>query len=226
MRVLMIEDEFYMAEAIMQILRKHHYSVDLAQDGEYGIDCALTGIYDLIVLDIMLPKVNGIEVLRTLREERITIPIILLTARDAPEEKIQGLDAGADDYLAKPFHPGELLARIRALGRRKAEWIEGGVLTFGDLKLDPQTLKCSCSGHEISLSLKEAQILEMLIKNSPRIVSKENLIEKLWGYDTEAEGNRVEIHISLLRKKLAQLHTQTLIRTIRHVGYVLRNEKE
>lgn len=188
MRVLMIEDEIYMAEAIMQILRKHHYSVDLAQDGEYGLDCVLTGIYDLIVLDIMLPKMDGIEVLRRLRGEGIAIPVILLTARDAPEEKIQGLDNGADDYLAKPFHPGELLARIRALGRRTPTWIPDGALTYEDLRLDLQTLTCSCHGQEILLPLKEAQILEMLIKSSSRIVSKENIIEKLWGYDTEAEG--------------------------------------
>lgn len=226
MRVLMIEDEIYMAEAIKQVLRKHHYSVDLAHDGEYGLDCAITGIYDLIILDIMLPKLDGIEVLRRLRAEGITIPVILLTARDAPEEKVQGLDNGADDYLAKPFYTGELLARIRALGRRTPAWIPDGILTYEDLRLDMQTLTCSCYDQDTLLSLKEAQILEMLIKSSPRIVSKDNIIEKLWGYETEAEGNRVETHISLLRKKLVQLHTQASIRTVRHVGYVLRNEKE
>ncbi|WP_026021266.1 response regulator transcription factor [Paenibacillus senegalensis] len=226
MRVLMIEDEIYMAEAIKQVLRKHHYSVDLAHDGEYGLDCAITGIYDLIILDIMLPKLDGIEVLRRLRAEGITIPVILLTARDAPEEKVQGLDNGADDYLAKPFHTGELLARIRALGRRTPALIPDGILTYGDLCLDMQTLTCSCYDQDILLPLKEAQILEMLIKSSPRIVSKANIIEKLWGYETEAEGNRVETHISLLRKKLVHLPTQASIRTVRHVGYVLRNEKE
>ncbi|MBW4081985.1 response regulator transcription factor [Paenibacillus sp. S150] len=226
MRVLMIEDEKYMAEAIAQVLRKHHYSVDLAYDGENGLDFAVTGIYDLIILDIMLPKLDGIQVLRRLRDEGIAIPVILLTARDAPEDKVRGLDTGADDYLAKPFHTGELLARIRALGRRTPEWLRDGVLSCADLELNPQTLICSCNGEEIQLPLKEAQVLELLMKSSPRIVSKEHMIDKLWGYDTEAEGNRVEIHISLLRKKLNRLQTKVSIETVRHAGYVLRQRRD
>lgn len=226
MRILMIEDETYMAEAIAQVLRKHHYSVDLAYDGEYGLDCALSGIYDLIILDIMLPRLDGLQVLRKLRDEGIATPVILLTARDAPEDKVQGLDTGADDYLAKPFHTGELLARIRALGRRTPEWLRDGVLSCGDLEWNPQTYACSCKGKEIQLPLKEGQLLELLIKNSPRIVSKEQMIEKLWGFETEAEGNRVEIHISLLRKKLNSLRTKASIETIRHAGYVLRQRRD
>jgi len=224
MRVLMVEDEKYMAEAIAQVLKKHNYSVDLAFHGEDGLDCGLSGIYDIIILDIMLPKMDGISVLKELRKNRIETPVILLTARGEIEDKVRGLDSGADDYLAKPFHTDELLARLRALGRRKTELINDGILQYGDIKLNPHTLQLACGGKEITLTLKESQLLELLIIRKGMIVSKENIIEKLWGYDTDAEENRVEIHVSLLRKKLGQLDSEVYIHTIRGAGYVLKSK--
>jgi two-component system response regulator ArlR len=226
MRILMVEDEKYLAEAVAQVLKKNHYSVDLEFDGESGLDCGLSGIYDIIILDIMLPRLDGIRVLKELRKNGIKTPVILLTARSETEDKVRGLDSGADDYLAKPFHTEELMARLRALGRRKPEFIDDGILTCGDIGLNPFTLILNRDKAEIKLTLKEAQLLELLIKRSGRIVSKETIIEKLWGYDTEAEDNNVEIHISLLRKKLNRLGAEAFIRTIRGAGYILNTKKD
>ncbi len=222
MRILMVEDEKYMAEAVAQILKKNNYSVDLAFDGEYGLDCAISNIYDMIILDIMLPKMDGIQVLQELRKQKLSTPVILLTARGETEDKVKGLDCGADDYLAKPFHTDELLARLRALGRRQAEILPDGIQKYGDIALNPHTLLLTCGNRDVYLSLKESQILELLIKRASMVLSKEIIIEKLWGYDTEAEENRVEIHISLLRKKLVKLCSCVSIRTIRGAGYILQ----
>lgn len=228
MRILMVEDERYMAEAVAQVLKQNHYSVDLEQNGDDGLDSGLSGIYDIIILDIMLPKMDGISVLKALRRNDIETPVILLTARGETEDKIRGLDSGADDYLAKPFHTDELLARLRALGRRKSELINDGILKYGNIELNPLTLLLCCGSKEIKLTLKESQLLELLIKRNSMILSKENIIEKLWGYDTKAEDNHVEIHVSFLRKKLNQLESNVSIRTIRGAGYVLNtvNERE
>lgn len=226
MRLLMVEDEKYMAEAVAQVLKKNNYSVDLVYNGEDGLDYGLSGIYDIIILDIMLPKMDGLSILKELRKNGIETPCILLTARGEIEDKVCGLDSGADDYLAKPFHTDELLARLWALGRRNTELINDGVLTYGDIKLNPHTLQLKCGSKEIALTLKESQLLELLIKRKGMLVSKENIIEKLWGYDTDAEDNRVEIHISLLRKKMAQLNCGVYIHTIRGAGYVLKTEKD
>lgn len=226
MRILMVEDEKYMAEAVAQVLKKNHYSVDLEYDGEAGLDCGLSGIYDIIVLDIMLPGRDGISVLKELRRNGIETPVILLTARGGTEDKVRGLDSGADDYLAKPFHTDELLARLRALGRRKTELMQGGILKYGDMELNPLSLRLGCGSGEVMLTLKESQLLELLMKRNNMIVSKESIIEKLWGYDTDAEDNRVEIHVSLLRKKLAQLESGVSIRAVRGAGYVLKAAKD
>jgi len=226
MRILMVEDEKYMAEAVVEVLKKNHYSVDLAYDGEYGLDCGFSNIYDIIILDIMLPKMDGIKVLKELRKNGIETPVILLTARGATEDKVRGLDSGADDYLAKPFHTDELLARLRALGRRKTELLNDGILKYGDIELNPLTLMLACGNKEIKLTLKESQSLELLINRNSMIISKTIIIEKLWGYDTDAEDNRVEIHISLLRKKLNNLESDVSILTIRGVGYVLKFVKD
>ncbi|NMA66430.1 response regulator transcription factor [Schnuerera ultunensis] len=226
MRLLMVEDEKYMVEAVAQVLKKNNYSIDLAYNGEDGLDCGLSGIYDIIILDIMLPKMDGISVLKELRKNGIETPVILLTARGETEDKVRGLDSGADDYLAKPFHTDELLARLRALGRRKTELVNDGILKYGDIKLNPHTLQLECGSKEIVLTLKESQLLELLIKRKGMIVSKENIIVKLWGYDTDAEDNRVEIHVSLLRKKLAQLDSDVYIHTIRGAGYILKTIRD
>jgi len=221
MRILMVEDEKYMARAVAEILKKNNYTVDLSHDGETGLDNALSGIYDIIILDIMLPKVNGLAILKEIRSTGIDAPVILLTAKGQLEDKIKGLDLGADDYLAKPFHTDELLARLRALTRRKPEFVTDGVLSFGSLRLNPNTLMLSCGSRAIELKLKEAQILELLIANMKQVVSKNTIIEKVWGYDTEAEDNHVQIHISRLRKAMSKIKSGTDIRTIRGAGYTL-----
>lgn len=225
MRILMVEDEKYIAKAIAEVLKKNHYTVDLAYDGEQGLDCALSAIYDMIILDIMMPKMDGLTVLKKLREQHIDTAIILLTARDQIEDKIKGLDCGADDYLAKPFHTDELLARLRALGRRKAEYIHHGILNYGDLELSPQSLILKQGKYEVKLQLKEFQLLEFLMQNPDLTLSKETIIEKVWGYDSNAEDNHAEKLISLLRKKFSKIRTVVSIQTIRGIGYTLRKGK-
>lgn len=226
MRILMVEDEKYMAEAIEQVLKKNNYSVDLAFDGEYGLDCGLSGIYDIIILDIMLPKMDGIGVLKELRKNGIEVPVILLTAKGETDDKVIGLDSGADDYLAKPFKTEELMARLRALSRRKNELIKDNILQYTDIELNPLTLNLSCGSKEFKLTLKECQLLELLIKRKDIIISKDSIIEKLWGYETCAEDNNVEVYISFLRKKLSRIKSQVIIQTVRGAGYVLNTAKD
>lgn len=221
MRILIVEDEIHLVEALAQILRKNNYTVDTANDGESGLDNALTDIYDLIILDIMLPKVDGITILRNIRQEGLSTPIILLTAKGEISDKVAGLDSGADDYLAKPFATEELLARIRAMSRRKGEVLQDNTLKFGDIQLNPTTLKLSKGNKEIKLILKESELLEFLISRKNMTTSKEMIIEKIWGFDSEVEHNHVEVYISFLRKKLSFLNSEVKINTVRGVGYVL-----
>jgi len=223
MRLLMVEDEKYTARAVAEILRKNNYSVDLAHNGEDGLDYALTAVYDIIILDIMLPKMDGMTILQEIRNAKIDAPVILLTAKGQIEDKVKGLDYGADDYLAKPFHTDELLARLRALHRRKPELNIGGIVSFGDIQFSPHTLIMKCGKNETTLKLKEAQLLELLIDNRNIVVSKNAIIERIWGYDTDAEDNHVEIHISRLRKQLSKIKSQTSINTIRGAGYIIDN---
>ncbi|SDZ08199.1 DNA-binding response regulator, OmpR family, contains REC and winged-helix (wHTH) domain [Evansella caseinilytica] len=221
MRVLLVEDERRMAEAIGQVLKKNNYSVDLAHDGEYGLDCALSGIYDMIVLDIMLPKLDGISLLMELRQHRIFTPVILLTAKGETEDKVRGLDSGADDYLAKPFQTEELLARMRALGRRQGELLHENILRYGDIELNPHTLDLKCREKSFRLTLKEAQLLELLLKHSGMILPTATIIEKLWGFETDTEDRHVQVYVSFLRKKLVQLESAVKIKSVRGKGYVL-----
>jgi DNA-binding response OmpR family regulator len=221
MRILIAEDEVHLAEAVSQILKKHNYSVDMVHDGRSGLDYALSGIYDLLLLDIMMPEMDGITVLKKLRSEGNHTPVILLTAKGEISDKVTGLDYGADDYIAKPFATEELLARIRAALRRKGEVVPEDGLKFGDIELNTTQLKLSVQGKEIKLNLKENELLELLITRKQAITSKEQIIEKLWGFDSEVEYNNVEVYISFLRKKLTFLNSAVRINTIRGVGYVL-----
>ena len=221
MRILIVEDEVNLAEALTQILRKQHYSVDAVHDGQSGLDNALSGIYDLLLLDIMLPELDGISLLKAIRGQGVSTPVIMLTAKGEIDDKIAGLDYGADDYIAKPFATGELLARIRAALRRKGEVIPEDALRFGDIELNTSGLKLSCKGKELKLILKESELLGLLILRKQAVTSKEQIIEKLWGFDSEAEHNNVEVYVSFLRKKLAFLNASVRISTIRGVGYVL-----
>lgn len=221
MRILIAEDEVHLAEALTQILKKHNYSVDAVHDGRSGLDYALSGIYDLLLLDIMMPEMDGISVLRALREEGDSTPVILLTAKGEISDKVMGLDCGADDYIAKPFSTEELMARIRAALRRKGEVLPEDAMKFGDIELSTATLKLTCQEKEIKLNLKEFELLELLMARKQAVTSKEQIIEKLWGFDSEVEHNNVEVYISFLRKKLTFLNSAVRISTIRGVGYVL-----
>ncbi len=221
MRILIVEDEQRLAEALAQILEKNKYSADISLDGESGLDNALSGVYDAIILDVMLPKINGFEVLRTMRRERITTPVMLLTAKDEISDKVHGLDLGADDYLTKPFSTEELLARLRALIRRKSDAVCENMVSFADLNLSLDSFELMCCDKSVKLGLKEFDIMKILLSYGSKVLSKETLIEKVWGYDSEAEYNNVEVYISFLRKKLMHLKSKVSIKTVRGVGYTL-----
>ncbi len=221
MRILVIEDEVQLADAVSEILKRNKYFVDTVYDGADGLDYALTGVYDCILLDVMLPKINGFEVLSNLRQEKISTPVIMLTAKSEVEDKITGLDGGADDYITKPFNTNELLARIRATTRRKGELVDDNCISFENLKLMKNSCSIAYGENDIKLSLKEFQIMELLISNPHRILPKERIIEKIWGYESDVEYNNIEVYISFLRKKLSTMCSDIQIKTARGIGYSL-----
>lgn len=224
MRILLIEDEQRLAEVVGALLIKEKYKVEVRHDGISGLDEALTDRYDLILLDIMLPGLNGLNVLKELREEGVKTPVLMLTAKGEMMDKVIGLDLGADDYLSKPFANEELMARVRALLRRKEDIIQIDALTFGDVLLSPATLNLTKGERIVKLSPKECDVMSFLILRKGHFASKEMLIEKLWGFDSEAEDNHVEVYISFLRKKLKFLKSNIIIKTMRGVGYALEEE--
>lgn len=224
MRILIVEDEVRLAEALGQIMRENKYAVDIVNDGEAGYDYAMSGIYDVIVLDVMLPKMNGFEVVRQMRKEKNRTPVIILTARDETADKVNGLDCGADDYLTKPFAPEELSARIRALSRRQGEVVLNE-MGFADIKLDLSNYVLQCGYKTVRLGLKEFEVLRMLLANPAGVVSKEDILLKVWGTESDAEDNNVEAYISFLRKKLAYLGSGVNINTMRKIGYYLGEKK-
>ena len=225
MRILIVEDEYSLADAVTAILKKEQYFVDAVYDGRDGLDYALSDIYDLILLDIMLPKMNGLDVLKEIRKNNISTPVMLLTAKSEVDDKIKGLDCGADDYLTKPFNKGELLARVRALTRRKGE-IPSNELTFGDIVLNQSTYELSCGTLSVKLGAKEFRIMQMLMFAPKNIISKDEFIEKIWGYDSEAEYNSIEVYISFLRKKLGAIKSTVQIKASRGIGYYIEEHKE
>ena len=216
MRILYVEDEKYLAEAVIHLLKKEKINVDWAADGEEGLELALKPNYDVIVLDIMLPKLSGLDILQTVRGRGIKTPIIMLSALNEVEDKIKGLDCGADDYLAKPFKTAELIARLRALVRRPA-LAEVEKLEYEDLKLD--LTNRTLNGTE--LTDKEAGIMEMLMRTPGSAITKEQILAHVWGLDSEFEENYVEVYVSYLRKKLKSLKSKVQIKTIRNLGYKL-----
>ncbi len=222
MRILIVEDEKRLAETLCQLMEEQRYQVDVVYDGADGLDYGLSNAYDLILLDIMLPKLDGFQVARQLRSSRISTPILMLTARDDISDKISGLDCGADDYMTKPFDSGELLARVRALTRRQGE-VLGDVLTLGDLSLDCGSRSLNAQGRSVRLGFKEFEVIRLLLIHQAGVVAKETLIAKVWGIDSDAEDNNVEVYISFLRKKLAYLGSRVVISTIRKVGYHLED---
>lgn len=220
MRILIIEDEVRLAEALGQIMEEQRYLADLTYNGPDGLEYGLTGQYDVIVLDIMLPGMDGLSVARQLREARISTPILMLTARDEVPDKVAGLDHGADDYMTKPFSSEELLARIRALARRQGD-VQTELLTYADLTLNLSTRCLQRDGREVRLGFKEFEVLRMLIAYPKMVVPKEEIIIKVWGAESDAEDNNVEVYVSFLRKKLLFLGSSVTIRTVRKVGYFL-----
>ena len=221
MRLLLVEDEKQLSEALQQILIRNKYSVDAVYNGDEGLDYALTGVYDVIILDIMLPKLNGLEILKMIRKRKISTPVILLTAKGSVEDRILGLDSGADDYLPKPFSPDELLARLRALTRRNGDFINENILEVSDIKLNLSTYDMEVNDNSITLTQKEFEILKYFMQRPKLVVSKDDLITKLWGFDSDIEHNNIEVYISFLRKKLAYVESNVKITTIRRVGYRL-----
>lgn len=223
MRLLLVEDEKRMAQALCEILRLENYEVDCCFDGIEGLNSIQSGIYDVIILDVMLPGINGYEVTKQARQSGVRTPILMLTAKSELDDKVMGLDIGADDYLTKPFMTKELLARIRALGRRNINTPDG-TLTFGDIYLDTNTstLYCNTGGQSVRLGEKEYRILEYLIVNNGQILTREQFAVKIWGYDNEAEYNNVEVYMSFTRKKLAFVKSKTEIKAVRGIGYELR----
>lgn len=226
MRVLVVEDEFRLAATLQDLLELNGYIADVCHDGESGLDNALSSIYDVILLDVMLPKLDGFTVLRRLRAEGNTTPVLLLTAKSETSDKVQGLDSGADYYLTKPFEPKELLACIRALTRRQPELRETEAMTFGDLRLEQSTFTLFCGERSVRLSRKEFDMMELLMLNQSMVITKERLLLKIWGYESDAEDNNVEVYISFLRRKLEHLRSRVKIKTIRMVGYCLEEAEE
>ena len=224
MRVLIVEDEVRLAETLRDLLDTEHYAADVCHDGESGLDNALSDIYDLVILDVMLPKKDGFSVLRALRQEGKTVPVLMLSARSELSDRVEGLDCGADYYLTTPFEPKELLACVRMLTRRQPEQRVSNVLEYGDLRLEPDTFELACGERSVRLSRKEFDMMELLLRSREMVLTKESLIVKLWGYESDAEDNNVEVYISFLRKKLEHLRSRVKIRTIRMVGYRLEQE--
>ncbi len=223
MRVLIVEDEIRLAEALGQIMTEQKYSVDMVHDGEAGFDYALDGMYDVIILDVMIPKMSGFEVVKSLRAKKNMTPVLLLTAKDEITDKVLGLDCGADDYMTKPFAPEELLARVRALSRRQGDVILEE-MAFADLTLNLSNNSLYKGSKSVHLGFKEFEVLKLLMANPKQIIPKEEIIIKVWGMESSAEDNNVEAYISFLRKKFYFLGSEVNIGTVRKVGYRLEVE--
>lgn len=223
MKLLLVEDEKRMAQALTELLRQEKYEVDHCADGLSGMDAAESNVYDIIILDVMLPGKNGFEIAKEARRQGIRTPILMLTAKSDVDDKVAGLDSGADDYLTKPFMAKELLARLRALGRRNIQSADG-TLSFGDIALDTgtSTVACTRTGQSVRLSEKEYRILEYLIANQGQILTREQFALKIWGYENNAEYNNVEVYMTFTRKKLAFIGAGTSIKAVRGIGYELR----
>ncbi len=220
MRLLLVEDEQRLADALAYILKKNKYGVDTAYDGEAGQAMAETRVYDLIILDRMLPRKEGVVVLKELRKKGISTPVLILTAKDSIEDRVEGLDAGADDYLIKPFATEELLARVRALARRQANPLQGERLEVSGLSLDPLHCEVTRGRETIKLTLKESLLLELFMRNPGQVITKEQILNRVWGLDSEVEMNNVEIYIHYLRKKLSPMDLR--LETVRGIGYCLK----
>ena len=224
MRLLIAEDDHDIRRALVALLQKNNYTVDETDNGTDAYTFTSRGQYDGIILDIMMPGMDGMEVLSKLRAEKNNVPILLLTAKSEVEDRVRGLDAGADDYLPKPFSVSELLARVRAMLRRREPY-QAEVLSYGDLSLNSAFFELICHDQKLPLSSREYQIMEMLMRTPTAIVTSDNLMEQVWGWDSEVSVNNIWVYISNLRKKLQQLNTSVSIRAVRGVGYCMEETK-
>ena len=225
MNILVVEDERNLADAIVQILIDDHFNAEAVYDGNAGLTAAQSGLYDVVVLDIMLPGIDGIQIVKELRHSGNSIPVLMLTAKTSTGDMVQGLDAGSDDYMTKPFEAPELLARVRALTRRQGDVVIDEI-TFADLKLDLTTHDLSCGDHKVHLSGKEFAVMQMLMSSNSRVVSKQDLLSRVWGTSGDASENSVEAYISFLRKKVSHIHSHVQITTLRMLGYRLEDFSE
>lgn len=223
MRILIVEDEFKIADVIASRLKKENYIVDVFGNGEEGLDNALTNIYDLIILDVMLPKVDGFKILEEIRREKINAKVIMLTAKSMIEDKLTGFNNGANDYLTKPFHIDELVARVNAQLRMDNVQVQKDYVEAGDLRLNIKntTLTCTTNNESIEVVCKEFMLLEYLMKNQNQVLQKEQLYEKIWGLDNESESNNLEAYLSFIRKKIKIIGSNVQIKAIRGLGYKL-----
>ncbi len=221
MYILVVEDERRLAQVVRKVLEEEGHTVDVAHDGEDGLAMAMDGSHDVIVLDILLPGIDGIEVCQRLRAGRVDTPILLLTALNAVDDRVRGLDAGADDYLPKPFAFQELLARLRALGRRRVQAREPDQIRTADLVLDLRRRRAERAGKTIELSPKEFALLEFLLRNEGRVVTRSQILDHVWGYDYSPDSNLVDVYVTYLRRKVDRGHKRSLIRTVRGAGYAL-----
>ena len=225
MRILIVEDEAALAELVAERLRRDHYIVDISNDGEEGAYNALSGMYDLIILDIMLPKKNGIEILKELRKENREVKVIMLTAKAELEDRLLGFGSGANDYVPKPFHVDELAARVNA--QLKIGKAVENLLQYGDLILDykASAIRCATNNEDVGINNKEFQLIEYLMSNPDRILSREMIYDRVWGMDSEAVSNNLEAYMSFVRKKLKLIGSKVSVRTIRNMGYKLEYEE-
>ncbi len=220
MNVLVVEDERNLADAIVKILEDEGYNAEATYDGKAGLTCAKSGLYDAIVLDVMLPGMSGYDVVNKIRHAGVSTPVLMLTARTSTEDKVRGLDSGADDYMTKPFEAPELLARLRALTRRRGDVVIDEI-KFADIRLDLNTHDLSCAEKSVHLSGKEFEVLSILMGSSSRVVSKQDLLTRVWGTDGEASENSVEAYVSFIRKKLSHIGSKVQVTTLRMLGYRL-----
>ena len=226
MRILLVEDEKYLSAAICKMLRQEHFEADAVYNGTDGLDYALSDVYDAVILDVMLPGMDGFSVLEKLRKEGLKTPVLMLTARGDLEDRVRGLETGADYYLPKPFEKTELIACLRAITRRKDETVIRE-LSFGDIVLSEKdaNLKCTANGMQVRLGAKEYQIMELFLRNPGQILPKETMIERIWGPESDSEYNNLEVYVSFLRKKLAFVRSGVGIRAKRGLGYTLEEEE-
>jgi len=222
MRILIVEDEKPLSAAICRMLEQEHYSVDAAYTGTDGLDSALSGIYDAIILDVMLPGMDGFAILDALRRGGIDVPVLMLTARGSLDDRVRGLNMGADYYLPKPFERSELMACLNAITRRKSA-PQVQELSFGDLTLDRETaqLKCTATGKSVNLGAKEYHLMELFIRNPHQLLPRESIVERVWGFDNEAEYNNLSVYLTFLRRKIAFIGSSVEIRASRGLGYML-----